>query len=133
MGVGLPRLLRRLRPRLAHFQYVVPPLCPCPAVITVHAPPFPRHPELMGFPDRMLFQTLVPRSARRAARVLTVSDWTKRDVLEYYGLPEEKVVVTPNGVDPRFSPQGARPGGPPVPRTPPRPPEGAPVWWSRRN
>ena len=36
MGIGMPRLLKRLRPRLAHFQHVVAPRCPCPAVVTIH-------------------------------------------------------------------------------------------------
>jgi alpha-1,3-rhamnosyl/mannosyltransferase len=58
----------------------------------------------MGRADRAIFKTLVPRSVRRAARVLTVSERTKRDLVELYGTPEEKVVVTPNGVDPRFAP-----------------------------
>ena len=35
---------------------------------------------------------------------------TKRDLIELYRLPEEKVVVTPNGVDPAFGPNGGRQG-----------------------
>jgi glycosyltransferase involved in cell wall biosynthesis len=104
MGYGLPRLLRRLHPRLAHFQHVVPPRCPCPAIVTVHDLSFERHPELMGRRDRFVFRTMVPRSVRRAARVLAVSEWTKRDLIEQYGIADEKIVVTPNGVDPAFAP-----------------------------
>jgi glycosyltransferase involved in cell wall biosynthesis len=111
MSVSLPRLLRRLAPRLAHFQHVVPPSCPCPAVVTIHDLSFERHPELMGLRDRFVFRTMVPRSARRAVRVFAVSELTKRDLVELYGIPEDKVVVTPNGVDPRFSPEGARADG----------------------
>ena len=46
-------------------------------------------------------------SARGAARVLTVSERTKRDIVDRYGVPPERVVVTPNGVDPAFRPNGA--------------------------
>ena len=113
MAVGLPRLLRRVRPRLAHFQYVVPPAFSGPAIVTVHDLSFERHPELMGRRDRFLFRTLVPRSARRAARVLTVSEWTKRDLVDRYGISESHVVVTPNGVDPAFAPDGPSPNGRP--------------------
>jgi alpha-1,3-rhamnosyl/mannosyltransferase len=56
-----------------------------------------------------MFRTFVPRSARRADRVLAVSELTKRDVVERYGIAEEKIVVTPNGVDPIFTPDGAIP------------------------
>jgi glycosyltransferase involved in cell wall biosynthesis len=113
MAVRLPRLLRRLRPALAHFQYVVPPFFAGPAIVTVHDLSFERHPDLIAPRDRLLFRTLVPPSVRRAARVLTVSRWTKRDLVEVYGLPDEKVVVVPNGVDPAFRPEGpARRGAP---------------------
>jgi glycosyltransferase involved in cell wall biosynthesis len=108
MSSRLPRLLRRLRPRLAHFQHVVPPGCPCPAVVTIHDLSFERHPELMSRRDRFVFRTMVPRSVRRAARVLAVSEQTKRDLVEHYRIPDEKIVVTPNGVDPLFSSEGAR-------------------------
>ena len=55
----------------------------------------------------------MPRSVRRADRVLTVSERTKRDLIERYGLPEAKIVVTPNGVDPAFTREGpARNGSP---------------------
>jgi glycosyltransferase involved in cell wall biosynthesis len=108
MSVRLPRLLRRLGPRLAHFQHVVPSGCPCPAVVTIHDLSFERHPQLMSRRDRFVFRTMVPRSVRRAARVLAVSEQTKRDLVEYYAIPDEKIVVTPNGVDPLFSPKGAR-------------------------
>jgi glycosyltransferase involved in cell wall biosynthesis len=111
MSVRLPTLLRRLGPRLAHFQHVVAPGCPCPAVVTIHDLSFERHPELMSHRDRLVFRTMVPRSVRRAARVLAVSEQTKRDLVEHYRLPMEKIVVTPNGVDPLFSPEGARADG----------------------
>jgi glycosyltransferase involved in cell wall biosynthesis len=113
MGFGLPRLLRRLRPRVAHFQHVVAPRCPCPAVVTIHDLSFERHPELMSRRDRFVFRTMVPRSVRRAARVLAVSESTKRDLIEHYGVSEEKIVVTPNGVDSVFRPDGHRRDGAP--------------------
>src|SRR4051794_40774997 len=65
MSLGLPRLLRRLQPRLAHFQHVVAPRCPCPAVVTIHDLSFERHPHLMGRRDRLVFRTMVPRSVKR--------------------------------------------------------------------
>ena len=58
----------------------------------------------MGWKDRLVFRLVVPRAVRRAARVLTVSERSKRDLLELYGVSDEKVVVTPNGVDPAFHP-----------------------------
>ena len=113
MAFFLPRALRRLAPALGHFNYVVPPAYRGPAVVTVHDLSFEYAPELMSRRDRFMFRTFVPRSARRADRVLAVSERTKRDLVEHYGIDEEKVVVTPNGVDPIFRPNGAAPDRPP--------------------
>jgi len=107
MAWSLPRLLRRLRPALAHFQHALPLRCPCPAVVTVHDLSFERNPAVMSPKDRLVFRTVVPRAARRAARVLAVSERTRRDLVELYGIPEGRIVVTPNGVDPAFRPDGA--------------------------
>jgi glycosyltransferase involved in cell wall biosynthesis len=63
----------------------------------------------MSFRDRFFFRTFVPRSARRADRVLAVSERTRDDLVERYRVPAEKVVVTPNGVDPIFHPNGDAP------------------------
>jgi len=113
MGLTMPRLLRRLGPSLVHFQHVVAPGSPAPAVVTIHDLSFERHPALMSRRDRFVFRTMVPRSVRRAARVFAVSEWTKRDIVEHYRVPAEKVVVTPNAVDPLFASNGARPTGAP--------------------
>ena len=101
---SLPRLLRRLRPALAHFQHVLPLRLPCPAVVTIHDLSFERRGGMMPALDRVVFKTLVPRAARRAARVLTVSERTRRDLIELYRVPAERIVVTPHGVDPAFGP-----------------------------
>jgi glycosyltransferase involved in cell wall biosynthesis len=102
MAFALPRALRRLGVDLAHTQYAVPLRPPCPVVVTVHDLSFARQPRLMGRKDRLVFRGVVPRSVRRAARVVTVSERTKADLVELYDVSEERVVVTPNGVDPAF-------------------------------
>jgi glycosyltransferase involved in cell wall biosynthesis len=107
MAIAVPRLLRRLRPALAHFQHALPLACPCPAVVTIHDLSFERDGSLMPFKDRLVFRAVVPRAARRAARVLAVSERTKRDLVELYGIAPARIVVTPNGVDPAFGPREA--------------------------
>jgi glycosyltransferase involved in cell wall biosynthesis len=103
MATTLPRVLRRLGAALVHTQYALPLRCPCPAVVTIHDVSFDR--GLMSRRDLMVFRRVVPRAARAAARVLTVSERTKRDLIDLYDLPPERVVVTPNGVDPAFGPE----------------------------
>ncbi len=86
MAWRLPRLLRRVRPELAHFLHVIPPGCPCPAVLTIHDLSFERDPAVMGAWERRVFRTVVPRSARRAARILAISERTRDDLVELYGI-----------------------------------------------
>jgi glycosyltransferase involved in cell wall biosynthesis len=108
MTIGFPRALRRVRPDLAHFLYAVPPGYRGRCVLSVHDVSFERLPEVMAFSDRLLFRTQVPRSVRRADRVLTGSERTKRDLIERYELAAERIVVTPYGVDPFYGPDGPR-------------------------
>jgi glycosyltransferase involved in cell wall biosynthesis len=104
LAVTLPGLLRKLGTALGHFQYALPLALPCPAVVTIHDLSFEREPSLMSRKDRFVFHKVVPRAARQAVRVLTVSERTRRDLRELYDVPDEKIVVTPNGVDPAFTP-----------------------------
>jgi glycosyltransferase involved in cell wall biosynthesis len=110
MAWTLPRLLQRLRPQLAHFQYALPLGFRGRSIVTLHDLSFETDPGVMGRVDRLVFRAVVPRAARRADHVLVVSERTRRDVEERYGLAPEKVTVTPNGVDPSFSPGGERDG-----------------------
>ncbi|MDQ3122056.1 MAG: glycosyltransferase family 4 protein [Actinomycetota bacterium] len=107
MALTLPRILRRLRADLVHTQYALPPRLPCPGVVTVHDLSFEWDPELFDPKDRLVFRRVVPRAVRGAARVLTVSERTKRDLIELYGVAPDRVVVTPNGVDPAFHPSSS--------------------------
>jgi glycosyltransferase involved in cell wall biosynthesis len=104
MSWTLPRLLRRLRASLVHTQYAIPVRSPCPAIVTVHDLSFERNPSLMRKRDLAVFRRVVPRAAAKAARILTVSERTRRDLEEIYRVPRERIEVTPNGVDPAFSP-----------------------------
>jgi len=113
MSVQLPRLLRRLRPRVAHFQHALPLGYSRPSVVTVHDLSFERDPGLMRRRDRLVFRTAVPRSARRASRVIVVSERTKRDLVELAGVPAERIRVVPNGVGKPFGPDGPHANGKP--------------------
>ena len=104
MAWALPRLLRRCGAALVHTQYALPLRVSCPVVVTIHDLSFERDAALMGRKDRFVFRRVVPLAARKAARVLTVSERSKRDLVELYGIAPERIVVTSNGVDPIFRP-----------------------------
>jgi glycosyltransferase involved in cell wall biosynthesis len=108
MAVRMPRLLRRVRPALAHFVHSLPLSAPCPTVLTVQDLSFERDSSLMGRRETTIFRVVVPRSARRAHSVIAISERTKNDLVELYGLPPDKIAVTLLAPDPAFRPGGRR-------------------------
>ena len=101
--IAFPALARRQGASLAHVHYFVSPRLPCPAVVTVHDLSYARSPELFSRRDRTLLK-LVRGSVRRAARVIAVSEFTRTDLCEVYGVDPGKVVAIPNGVSAAFRP-----------------------------
>jgi glycosyltransferase involved in cell wall biosynthesis len=107
MAWTLPRLLRRVRPQLAHFQHALPLGYRGKSVVTLHDLHFERDASVMKLADRITFRLVVRHAAKHADHVLAVSQRTKDDAVELYGLDPAKVTVTPHGVDPAFSPGGS--------------------------
>lgn len=100
-----PLLLRQIRADLFHGTLNVAPLaCPVPTVITIHDLAFIRFPATFRAYNRTYLDLATRMSARRAARILTVSEHTRREVIGLLGVPAERVVVTPNAARRHFRP-----------------------------
>lgn len=89
---------------VAHVQYTVPTRLKMPVVTTVHDISFRLMPHCFPLKHRLLLNLTVPLSMRRAARVITVSESSRQDILRVYRLPAEKVVAIPNAADERMRP-----------------------------
>lgn len=99
---AIPLEVRRRPVDLLHFQAVAPPVCATPFVLTINDIAWETNPEVFPWPIRMRLKLLVGRDARRAARIITVSEFSKRLICERYGLPASRVAVTHHGADERF-------------------------------
>ena len=103
--VSIPFALARARVDLFHApHYVVSPLTRCPYVVTIHDCIHLRFPEYL--PNRMAYTyalAMMRMAARRARRVLTVSEASKQDILHYLQVPAEKVEVIYNALDERLA------------------------------
>jgi glycosyltransferase involved in cell wall biosynthesis len=73
-------------------------------IVTIHDAFTYIHPETHNTLDNWRYRWMLPEAARRADTVITVSECSKRDLRQYIGLGEEQVVITPEGVSPRFKP-----------------------------
>jgi glycosyltransferase involved in cell wall biosynthesis len=102
LGFDLPRKLREDRPALLHVQYTSPLRCPVPTVVTVHDVSFLQHPEYFTWWRANQLRITVARSVRQAARVLTISDFARRTIVEAYGLAPNQITVIPAAANPFF-------------------------------
>ncbi len=102
--ISLPVAVWRTDVDLLHVQYAAPPLCPVPIVTTIHDLSFEHLPQVYTPRERWLFKLAIGYTARRAARILTVSEYSARDILATYRVPPGRVVVTPEGVSALFAP-----------------------------
>ena len=76
-------------------------------VVVIHDVAALRHPEWYR-PAYVAYQrALLPRIARHARLIITVSDFSKRELTEVLGADPARITVIPNGVDERFTPDAA--------------------------
>jgi len=86
-----------------------PPLrSPVPFVFCIHDLIHLRFAGESSALRRAYYGLVVGPAARRAARVLTVSEYSRREILEWTGLSSERVEVVGNGVSSAFRPDGPR-------------------------
>jgi len=102
--ITVPRDLRREGADLFHApHYVLPPLIPCKSVVTIHDCIHLRFPQYL--PNRFVYayaRGSLWMATHRSNRIVTVSEASKRDILEYFTVPSEKIDVIYNGIDERF-------------------------------
>jgi len=104
-------LARALRPltRLDLFfspGYNTPLFCRAPFVFTIHDLTHIQCPEASTPETRLYYATVMKRACHRAVRILTVSEFTKKQIIDWSGVVPGKVVNVGNGVDPVYEPGG---------------------------
>jgi glycosyltransferase involved in cell wall biosynthesis len=100
LAADLPLRAAREGLGVLHTTYAAPLLATCPVVVTVHDISFVAHPEWFSARDLRVLSLTVPWSMRRAARIVTVSELCRAEIIEHYRVPEERVVAIPNAAGP---------------------------------
>ncbi len=79
--------------------HVLPRVVPKKNVVTVHDVGFFRYPQLYRPRDRKFHEWSTKDIAKRAERVITVSEFSGREISEAYGIDPSRIAITPNGID----------------------------------
>ena len=102
--IHIPWVLRRERPDVYHApHYVLPPAVPCRSVVTIHDCIHLMFPQYL--PNKAAYayaRASMWAAVKRSTRILTVSEASKRDILHFFNVSPEKIVVAYNAIDDHF-------------------------------
>ncbi len=76
---------------------------PVPTLMTLHDLAYLHYPKQLPFAVRHYYRHFIPRYLQRAEHILTVSEYTRQDVLSHFHLPKGKIHTTCNGVRQAFA------------------------------
>jgi len=102
---GIRRVLKKYKPDL----FLSPDgwLClntPVNSMAVIHDLNFEAHPEFLPGHIGRYYRYFFPKFARKASRIATVSEFTKRDISKRYGISNDKIDVVYNGANKAFRP-----------------------------
>jgi glycosyltransferase involved in cell wall biosynthesis len=103
--VELPRNAKRDSLDIFHAQFIVPPGLKCKTVAAIFDITYEHFPQAFPAYQRLWSKILIRSSARRADHIVTVSEHSKKDIAHTYGIPEERITVTPLGAPNTFFPR----------------------------
>jgi alpha-1,3-rhamnosyl/mannosyltransferase len=102
--VGLPHAARRAAVDVIHApSYTAPFWSLVPVVLTIHDVSYERHPQWYPYKRDWARRTFYRRSAHSASHILTISRFSATEITAAYGIPAERMTVTPLGVDDTFT------------------------------
>ena len=96
----LSREMRRNPPDVLFIPaHVLPFIHPRRSVVTIHDVSFMRAPEVYRSLSRAYLRWSTAFALARASRIIVPSEWTKRELMHFFGAREEQIVVIPHGID----------------------------------
>jgi glycosyltransferase involved in cell wall biosynthesis len=73
------------------------------SVVTIHDLIFERYPEQFGKINVLIYRHKFQYSCRNANHIIAISQQTKQDIIDWYGISEEKIDVCYQSCDPVFA------------------------------
>lgn len=93
--VQFPAAAKRLKAHVVHVQYNLSPLAKTPSVSTIHDVSFRIGPQWFRPKDRLILNSFISGSIKRASRVITVSETSRAEIEHFYPIAAGKTRVTP--------------------------------------
>lgn len=102
--LSIPRILKKIKPDVFFSPDGYLSLSTrTPSVPVMHDLNFEHYPKDLPWLMSLYYRKMFPRFAAKAQRILTVSDYSARDIQEQYHVNQDKIDVAYNGVNPQFS------------------------------
>tara|TARA_B100001142_G_scaffold132466_1_gene134056 strand:- start:229 stop:1359 length:1131 start_codon:yes stop_codon:yes gene_type:complete len=80
--------------------------CKTPSIAVIHDINFAHHPKDLKYGHRKFYNHFFKKYAKKATRIVTVSNYSKKDICNTYNIEESKIDVSLNGVNSKFHPIG---------------------------
>jgi len=112
--VELPTAREDLKADLYHGVYWMRPWEKDPFVLTVHDISFAVHPEWFRAGEALFYTTLIKAAAKKARKVITVSEFCRAEIAERWDLPADKIETTYEAARSLFKPGKKKKSAPPT-------------------
>lgn len=89
---------------LYHFpNFICPPVSSGKSSVTIHDISFVRHPEFAEARNLAYLTAQLPDTLRRADAIVTISEFSRQEIIQELKVPADRVFRTSCGIDPLFS------------------------------
>lgn len=94
------RLFFRSRPDVTmFFNYYLPPFSRGKKVLVVYDTVVKDYPETMNFKTRIMLKLTLKRSIKRADKIITISEFSKQQIMKHFNVADEDIVIIPCAAD----------------------------------
>lgn len=103
--IELPYLLKKLNIDLFHApSFMAPIICPCRLLMTIHDLNHMVLPQFYTLFHQLYYQVFVRSCIKKSEFIITVSEFSKDEIVRNLSIDPEKVFVTYNGVSDNYRP-----------------------------
>ena len=103
--IQLPRLLEKIKPDVFFSpDGFIPKYYKCPSINTIHDINFEHRPKDLKWAHSIFYRTYFKQYAKLSSHIITVSQYSKKDIMKTYKIKNNKIDVIYNGVSKQFNP-----------------------------